>query len=862
MDMNLFQEFKISLPKVGGITQLGTFCRDIKMPLDAADNCETRVPFWVMNITQDAGFAGYAHLQHTSWWDYSTNPGTCDSCISLISFVLVLLHQIMGSLYFEIHGLLSGLNGGLAMQSARASSSNGVLHDLEVPFNAVPLNLTVGYNFSTGLFGFDESGPLTPELPRCPKSPFMKGGAAVINPACYCLTARCLEEDEDNVPGNFIGTDEWTASSVVTFYRDDTTFRMGVTPNTQHHSPRIFAPTVLYLPLIQPFSMGIVNHSFYAIQGADEDGSTVLHWSTGKGSVLTIAKDGLMTIPALATENDLPWPDKEKWPNWHKWWSWKVKVQALDYGTDSPVISTMTMTARLCASEALQFVPYTVTDAGIDIKALGKVGTIYVKNWGPSCIDPISRQRKAMATNHSADECSRVGGLFITPNYFTKPETAVECHIDQPCQFEVHAVRLDFETSMIISCKWSNQLISAGQKFCHDLAKADVDVIHDGFHISYSGEHEHETSTGGNAGKLVIKPFRGRPVYKNPYSFDIGRLEVFCVTSTSTDMGEAACPSLPHCVRVEVKGRMPVITSPKVSETCSHRTKNDVSEYLEGQCPDLYSCWGSDTVSEITLSAEDADIGETVTIVVDKISTYTRYSSQLHNLTEIAYPNIMGSADGGVDVNDHCRARAKDPNEEPPSRKIAVNTMSDTSGGGGIPPLANVLDWQNHHCGTVVRKVTFRNEYADDGLSPMETKITPRGHRYTSMNDDSVICYTVSDNQAEVWGRGVNNKFSRCHIWRLRGAPVFQYSPNYPLDTPFGGQNKYDIGLTELTLTARLSEMVSFTFRARDPNPEDSISILFLEDPGIPNEAVSKFMSNAEILSSFSLACKRQTSGL
>jgi hypothetical protein len=165
--------------------------------------------------------------------------------------------------------------------------------------------------------------------------------------------------------------------------------------------------------------------------------------------------------------------------------------------------------------------------------------------------------------------------------------------------------------------------------------------------------------------------------------------------------------------------------------------------------------------------------------------------------------------------------------------------MSFADDGGGTPPLATVIAWENHHCGSVIRKVTFHNNYADSGLSPLETRATPLGHRYAVSGNDSVICYTVTDNQAEVWGRGVNNHYSRCHVLRLRGAPVFQYSPAYPRDTPFGAPSKYGLGLNETTLTARLSEEISFTFRARDPNPEDAISVMFLEDPGIPNDAVS-----------------------
>ena len=371
------------------------------------------------------------------------------------------------------------------------------------------------------------------------------------------------------------------------------------------------------------------------------------------------------------------------------------------------------------------------------------------------------------------------------------------------------------------------------------MTKENVAVEHDGFAVSSTGEHQHSENSGTNPGRLVVSPFRGRGNTAdglsrvNPYPFDIGRQEVFCITATSDDMSEtldAPCPSLPHCVTVVVKGRQPVVTSPKSSATCGHRTKPDASEYLSGECPDLYACWNSDSVSEITLSAEDEDVGETVTIAVDSISTYTRYADSLHHVTEIAYPRILGTTDGGKDVNEHCRARAKDPNEDPPTRKISDD-----------PPLATVLAWGEHHCGSVVRKLTFRNDYVNEsafGFSPLETKISGLGHRYTAMRNDSMICYTVSDNQAEVWGRGVNNKYSRCHVLRLRGAPVFEYSPLYPLDTPFGlPSDQNDIGFSETTLIARLSEEISFSFRARDPNPEDPVKIMFLQDPGLPNEA-------------------------
>ena len=38
-----------------------------------------------------------------------------------------------------------------------------------------------------------------------------------------------------------------------------------------------------------------------------------------------------------------------------------------------------------------------------------------------------------------------------------------------------------------------------------------------------------------------------------------------------------------------------------------------------------------------------------------------------------------------------------------------------------------------------------------------------------------------------MWGRGVSNSYGKCHIVRMRGAPVFVINPATPLDTPFSG---------------------------------------------------------------------------
>jgi len=75
VDVSLWSDiFKNIPPKLGEIAQIGTLCRDINMPYDAPDNCETALPFLVMNAT-DEGYKGYLYLQHTSYFDYAISTG-------------------------------------------------------------------------------------------------------------------------------------------------------------------------------------------------------------------------------------------------------------------------------------------------------------------------------------------------------------------------------------------------------------------------------------------------------------------------------------------------------------------------------------------------------------------------------------------------------------------------------------------------------------------------------------------------------------------------------------------------------------------------------------------------------------------
>ena len=93
--------------------------------------------------------------------------------------------------------------------------------------------------------------------------------------------------------------------------------------------------------------------------------------------------------------------------------------------------------------------------------------------------------------------------------------------------------------------------------------------------------------------------------------------------------------------------------------------------------------------------------------------------------------------------------------------------------------------------------------------------------------------------QMAVWGRGLNNAYTRCHVVRFRGPPVFTLTPSTPLDSPVAGAGADGLGAGAPTLPLLVARPVRLTFRARDPNPEDAVAVLFLSDPGLPDGAVA-----------------------
>lgn len=74
-------------------------------------------------------------------------------------------------------------------------------------------------------------------------------------------------------------------------------------------------------------------------------------------------------------------------------------------------------------------------------------------------------------------------------------------------------------------------------------------------------------------------------------------------------------------------------------------------------------------------------------------------------------------------------------------------------------------------------------------------------------------------------------------MW-FRGPPTFERHHQRPLDSPFLKVDGNAMGYGVQTLEVLVGRETSFIVRARDPNPEDVVSIFVNEDPGLPTGAV------------------------
>ena len=133
---------------------------------------------------------------------------------------------------------------------------------------------------------------------------------------------------------------------------------------------------------------------------------------------------------------------------------------------------------------------------------------------------------------------------------------------------------------------------------------------------------------------------------------------------------------------------------------------------------------------------------------------------------------------------------------------------------------------------------------AESARTPLYTRNGPQissgadGYYSVEFDGDKTVCFAARDNQGIKWGRGLNNTVLRCHVVRFRGPPLFERHLSRTLDSPFLGVDANGLGYGGKTLQALVGKELVVSVRARDPNPEDRVTIVQNEDPGIPTGAV------------------------
>ena len=333
--------------------------------------------------------------------------------------------------------------------------------------------------------------------------------------------------------------------------------------------------------------------------------------------------------------------------------------------------------------------------------------------------------------------------------------------------------------------------------------------------------------------------------YTRPYEFDIGRKIPMCFQAREC---ETCCYSIPHCITVEILGRVPEVLSPAAQPTCPTTTfKSDLKpldllpnrQQFSSDCPHLYVCWTErdeltpqtepgppletaafyshpPLVQKYLFSAEDADEGETVDVNL----LWTAEASSISLIDE----TLVSFSPYTLHPGSSCNQQAT------PGRVQHLYKLDRTCREGWINlevELTYSRDWKSRLSNA-------------QGRTPLYTLNGPQingpvdGYYHVEFDEDKTLCFTTTDNQAAKWGRGLNNSAIRCHVMRFRGPPAFVRHHQRPLDSPFLKFDANLMGYGVQTIEAFVGEEISLTVRARDPNPEDIVTIFPNEDPGLP----------------------------
>ena len=333
----------------------------------------------------------------------------------------------------------------------------------------------------------------------------------------------------------------------------------------------------------------------------------------------------------------------------------------------------------------------------------------------------------------TAGDCQALGGQWDAAWLSAPPRTA-QCVVTEPCVLVVAAVKLRLTSAR--RCTWSDAAAVPSVPSCASLVMSAVSVTVDSSQAALTGEHEVASPAPGwsaNPSAARVALFAGRPAQPLPYEFDIGRQEVLCFQAMANDTAAATgvCWSLPFCVIVAVAGRPTVLLSPASSPTCPNRNVSNAGQFSGGgACPDMYTCWQSESVTELALSASYPDRFETVSVSVDSITTLGVYAAA-YTPAPAAYSSQETGETGSAD----CASKAAQP--------------------GAVTADLFFAPSPGRVCGDVQLRLAFDLRYEGNGSVPAPgspVRTVPAaggvGGGAPAFAGDKLLCYTVSDNQA------------------------------------------------------------------------------------------------------------------
>eukprot|EP00960_Hanusia_phi_P054609 762717-Hanusia_phi.AAC.2 len=316
---------------------------------------------------------------------------------------------------------------------------------------------------------------------------------------------------------------------------------------------------------------------------------------------------------------------------------------------------------------------------------------------------------------------------------------------------------------------------------------------------------------------------------------DIGKSMVYCYTAVATYSGTSIgtrCYSKPICFRYNILGRSPVFQSPSPSFLGPGNVKYP-------------ACLGAPL--GLNLVASDSDPAESVRIFVDDVSPGAGSF----------FSDLPGSASSCGQFGAYKATRVGDNMHQIVARTLS-NASLDSSINASVSPNVSFS-------GTSASQTIVFNLDVRDGNVVLFDNETSAGftRRSLILNDKRTICAHAYDNTRFRYHRWANREYEQLYFHNLgsyvttqcwdivmQAPPVFVTSPDgckptkqgktitYSC-TPFTEPSMFEYDFTAAAhVRAKLDIPVGFqvvlTLTAMDPNPEDRVEILFLDNPGLP----------------------------